>query len=41
MDRTQRMIFDLLLEPPTQDGVHVGAIKNRLELPFADVESSY
>ncbi|OJJ87637.1 uncharacterized protein ASPGLDRAFT_976101 [Aspergillus glaucus CBS 516.65] len=34
LDRTQHMIFDLLLEPPTQDGVHVDAIKNSLELPL-------
>ena len=40
LDRTQHMIFDLLLEPPTQDGVHVDAIKNSLELPFAEVESA-
>jgi len=40
LDRTQHMIFDLLLEPPTQDGVHVDAIKNSLELPTAEVESA-
>ncbi|BCR90933.1 uncharacterized protein ACHE_60819A [Aspergillus chevalieri] len=40
LDRTQHMIFDLLLEPPTQDGVHVDAIKNSLGLPTAEVESA-
>lgn len=28
LDQTQCMIFDLLLEPPTQDRVHVDIIKN-------------
>lgn len=39
LDQTQHMIFDLLLESPTQDGVHVDAIKNKLGIPTADVES--
>lgn len=39
LDRTQRMMFDFLLEPPTEDGVHVNAIKNSLGLPTAEVDS--
>lgn len=40
LDQIQYMIFDLLLKSPTQDGVHVDAIKNSLELPTAEVESA-
>ena len=39
LDPSQRLIFDLLLEPPTQDGVHVDVIKSSLELSAAEVES--
>ena len=39
LDQTQCMIFDLLLEPPTQDRVHVDIIKNWLGIPTAEVES--
>jgi len=40
LDRTQCMIFGLLLERLTQNGVHIDIIKSRLELSFAEVDSA-